>query len=92
MDLACSPRVPVDAASSQLCRDGGSQWAPPSPGAWRLSVPPHPGASSALDFRASGLRADTFTPLLLASLLMWAYGLPLPHCISLGCWVVEIAS
>ncbi|KAJ1209637.1 hypothetical protein NDU88_005011 [Pleurodeles waltl] len=27
MDLACSPRVPVDAASSQLCRDGGSQWA-----------------------------------------------------------------
>ncbi|KAJ1210919.1 hypothetical protein NDU88_006281 [Pleurodeles waltl] len=92
MDLTCSPRVPVDAASSQLCRDGGSQWAPSSPGAWGLSVPTRPGASSALDFWASGLRADTFTPLLLASLLMWPYGLPLPHCISLGYRDVEIAS
>ncbi|KAJ1208298.1 hypothetical protein NDU88_003684 [Pleurodeles waltl] len=64
MDLACSPRVPVNTASSQLCRDGGSQWALSPLGAWHLSVPP----SSALDFRASGLRTDTFTPLLLASL------------------------
>ncbi|KAJ1209883.1 hypothetical protein NDU88_005255 [Pleurodeles waltl] len=92
MDLACSPRVPVDAESSQLCWIGGYQWAPSSPGAWRLSVPPRPGASSALDFRASGLRADTFTQLLLASLLMWLCGSPLPHCISLGYRVVEIAS
>ncbi|KAJ1166672.1 hypothetical protein NDU88_007069 [Pleurodeles waltl] len=71
MDLACSPRVPVDAASSQPCRDGGSQWAPLSPGALCLCVPPRPGASSALDFQASGLRTDTFIPVLLASLLMW---------------------
>ncbi|KAJ1116952.1 hypothetical protein NDU88_005154 [Pleurodeles waltl] len=34
MDPACSLRVPVDAASSQLCQDGGRQWAWPSPGAW----------------------------------------------------------
>ncbi|KAJ1178292.1 hypothetical protein NDU88_003539 [Pleurodeles waltl] len=71
MDLACSLRVPVDAASSQPCRDGGPQWAPPSPGAWRLNVPPRLGANSALDFRASGLRAYMFKPLLLVSLLMW---------------------
>ncbi|KAJ1186741.1 hypothetical protein NDU88_003522 [Pleurodeles waltl] len=56
MDLACSLRVPVDASSSQPCRDGGPQWAPPSPGAWCLNVPPRVGANSALDFRAAAPR------------------------------------
>ncbi|KAJ1117060.1 hypothetical protein NDU88_005260 [Pleurodeles waltl] len=43
-------------------------------GAWRLSVPPRPGADSTLDFRASGPRADLFTLLLLTFLLMMPYG------------------
>ncbi|KAJ1185586.1 hypothetical protein NDU88_002378 [Pleurodeles waltl] len=81
MGPACSPRIPVDAASSQLCRDGGSQWAPPPLGAWHHSVPSRPGANSALDYRASGPRADTFPLMLHTSLLVnngTACPVPLP--------------
>ncbi|KAJ1181859.1 hypothetical protein NDU88_007058 [Pleurodeles waltl] len=52
-------QVLVVAASPQPRRDEGPQWAPPSPGARRLCVPPRPGAYSALDFRTTGLRALT---------------------------------
>ncbi|KAJ1185062.1 hypothetical protein NDU88_001857 [Pleurodeles waltl] len=52
-------QVLVEAASPQPCRDGGPQWAPLSPGAWRLNVPSRPGAYSALDFRTTGLCALT---------------------------------
>ncbi|KAJ1174837.1 hypothetical protein NDU88_000128 [Pleurodeles waltl] len=52
-------QVLIMAANPQPRRVVGPQWASPSPGAWRLSVPPCPGAYSALDFQTTRLRTHT---------------------------------